>query len=415
MGGWGMGLAQTDEFCEVYDDFMERYDEGKEPAEISEEILAEQNKEFDDSDGVMHDVYFALAKAEWMCGALSEKIFARVKEIIESGANIAFYRELEATESDLKLRKKNLEKFLASIQIPREKPRARKKRRQPPPAKELPPVKAGECYRYKYGEGWRVVIILERFPKDKYAEAVFACVLRKTFSKDELKSIDFLNEKVGFAAYRVAEEFLSASSLKKIGEIPCDISIKRNGVIMEMNWLPKKGFKESFEAPKESFAAPLEITVKKLMELLNDYYNKSFDFGRYEVGDVYAYEFDGAYRAFAVLDIFQYPNKPELALCAIFKNKYTSFDCDFMKEDIYLRGTYTANELSLLRNAKKVAKLSLPKRLQEKIYGNGIIQIGSMYYFISDGFYVPHNLEKLIEEGDTRFKIGLTAGINYFD
>ena len=44
MGCWGMGLAQTDEFCEVYDDFMERYDEGKEPAEISEEILAEQHK-----------------------------------------------------------------------------------------------------------------------------------------------------------------------------------------------------------------------------------------------------------------------------------------------------------------------------------------------------------------------------------
>ena len=86
-----------------------------------------------------------------------------------------------------------------------------------------------------------------------------------------------------------------------------------------------------------------------------------------------------------------------------------------MKEDIYCRGTYTAKEIALLRDAKKVAKLNLPKRLQEKIYGNGIIQIGSMYYFISDGFYVPHNLEKLIEEGDTRFKIGLTAGINYFD
>jgi hypothetical protein len=177
---------------------------------------------------------------------------------------------------------------------------------------------------------------------------------------------------------------------------------------MAMNWLPQKAFKEPFENH-------LDITVGKLIALLDDYYNKSFDFGRYEIGDVYAYEFDGAYRAFAVLDIFQYPNKPELALCAIFKNKYTSFDCDFMKEDIYLRGTYTANELSLLRNAKKVAKLSLPKRLQEKIYGNGIIQIGSMYYFISDGFYVPHNLEKLIEEGDTRFKIGITVGINYFD
>ena len=28
MGCWGMGLTQSDDYCEVYEDFMERYDEG---------------------------------------------------------------------------------------------------------------------------------------------------------------------------------------------------------------------------------------------------------------------------------------------------------------------------------------------------------------------------------------------------
>ena len=29
MGAWGMGITQSDEFCEVYERFMEEYDEGK--------------------------------------------------------------------------------------------------------------------------------------------------------------------------------------------------------------------------------------------------------------------------------------------------------------------------------------------------------------------------------------------------
>ena len=397
MGCWGMGMTQNDEFCEVYDDFMERYDDGKELSEISAEILAEYHNEFEDSDGVMHDVYFALAKAEWMCGALSEKMLTRVKEIIESGANIEFNRELEATESDLKLRKRNLEKFLASIKIPREKPRARKRKRPPP--KELPPVKKGECYRYKVAEGERILIVLERFPKENYAEAVFVCVLKRTFSREELKNVDFLNEKVGFAAYRVAEEFLPASVLAKIGEISCDFSIKRNSVVMENNWLDKKAF-------KEPFSEPLEITVKQLIKFL-EYYDRSQSgsFAGYEPGDVYAYEYNGSYRAFAVLDRFKHINKPEFALCAIFKNKYTSFDFDFMKEDVGPMGAYTANELAALGKIKKVAQISLPRGLNEKLYGGGVILLGFMMSFIKnpDG-YPTKTIESIVAEAEAIMK-----------
>ena len=81
-------------------------------ADITATILAEYRAEFDDDDGVMHDVYFALAKAEWMCCEQSDYVLNRVTKIIKSGANIEFYRELEATEKDLKVRERNLEKFL---------------------------------------------------------------------------------------------------------------------------------------------------------------------------------------------------------------------------------------------------------------------------------------------------------------
>ena len=109
MGVWGMGLAQSDEFCEVYERFMEAYDEGEAVPEIEKAILDSYHAEFDDADGVMHNVYFALAKAEWMCCAPSERILRRVQEIIESGADLGFYRELGASPSDVSLRAKKLE------------------------------------------------------------------------------------------------------------------------------------------------------------------------------------------------------------------------------------------------------------------------------------------------------------------
>lgn len=69
MGCWGMGISECDEYLEVYDNFMEEYDNGVECSAITAAILSKYHAEFDDEDGVMHDVYFALAKAEWMCCA----------------------------------------------------------------------------------------------------------------------------------------------------------------------------------------------------------------------------------------------------------------------------------------------------------------------------------------------------------
>ena len=125
MGCWGMGLNQSDEYGEAYDRFMKRYNEGADVQTICEELLADYLKEFDQEDPILHDVYFALAKAGWMCCSPSEEILERVHRIIESGANLAFYRERGAGEKDLALRQKKLDAFWESLQTPREKPRKR--------------------------------------------------------------------------------------------------------------------------------------------------------------------------------------------------------------------------------------------------------------------------------------------------
>ncbi len=261
MGCYGMGLTQSDEFCEVYDEFMNAYNSGKEPCDISASILAEYHAEFDDTDGVMHDVYFALAKAEWMCCAQSELILNRVKEIIESGANIEFYRELEATEKDLRLRQKNLEKFLASLETPKEKP---KKRRIDPldRVKDLPPMEIGECYRYKYENGYRAFAVLGFNKAQGWLDMVRCALFEKTYSATELKSIDFLCEPIHSIACYIGVEFIAQSAIKKIA----NISVPEGRYTTSLSAAHVTiGHKKDFKSPSSNSlgATPSELFASK--------------------------------------------------------------------------------------------------------------------------------------------------------
>lgn len=215
MGCWGMGLTQSDGFCEVYERFMQRYNNGEEVAVIVTDILSECRNEFSDDDGVLHDVYFALAKAEWMCCERSDAIMNKVKSIIDTDSNITFYRELGATESDLRKRRNILQKFWDSLQTPRAKPR---QRRIDPldRVKELPPIQPGECYAYKHENGYRIVVILDRFKEERLLEQVCCCVLKDTF--DSL-DVSVMEEKIGYIANYIGIEFLGKSNLRKMRSI----------------------------------------------------------------------------------------------------------------------------------------------------------------------------------------------------
>lgn len=289
MGCWGMGMTQSDEFCEIYDKFMDSYNEGKAVADITAAILSEYHAEFDDTDGVMHDVYFALAKAEWMCCQQSELVLARVREIIESGANIEFYRELEATEKDLKVRQKNLEKFLDSLQIPRAKPR---QRRIDPldRVKELPPLEVGECYRYKFEDGYRVLAVLGFNKAQGWQDMVRCAIFQKTYSVTELKTVDFLNEPIHSIACYIGVEFLALSTIKKIANISVpEEKFTTTLSAIQVTLGHKKDFKATFTNSQQS----------TLAELFSD--RSSFLWSSVKCGDIYAYQIDGKYRAFLLL------------------------------------------------------------------------------------------------------------------
>lgn len=216
-----MGLTQSDEYCEIYERFMEEYDEGKPVADITKDILEDYLDEFEEDDGVLHDVYFALGKAEWMCGGISDAIYNRISNIINNNENIVFLKELEATESDLKLRKKNLEKFLKSLSVPREKARKRKtpeskyvpceKVTYPP----LPKLKIGDVFAYKHKKGYRIFAIVRR-EKLYQRPAAYTYAWKKDF-KEIPKLEDLEQEYVIPLGYFLGDTFPDESDYFLIG------------------------------------------------------------------------------------------------------------------------------------------------------------------------------------------------------
>jgi len=257
MGCWGMGINQSDEYCEVYENFMKSYDKGMAVAEIRQEILSQYLKEFEKDDPILHDVYFALAKAGWMCCDQSSELMDRVKTIIDSGANLEFYRELGADDRDLALRQKKLDTFWASLQTPRAKPR---KRHPAPKERELPDLTPGDLLTYKAPQGQRVLVVLERIGWPTFFEdQLFCCILQRAFVRQELSSMDPLREKIGLISAFYAREFMTPSSYRKIGSVsvPEGLYAKLYPTAWNGQMLLLEGRKKDFQrdyAPLEELA-----------------------------------------------------------------------------------------------------------------------------------------------------------------
>lgn len=222
MGRWGMGIAQSDEYSEVYDRFIEEYDEGKPVAHIRRDILSDYLEEFDPADGVMHDVYFALAKAEWLCGGISEDLLKLTERIINEGENLGFLRSLEASEKDLRARQRHLEKFLSGLLVPRAKPRARKIPEEkyvprPLPA-PLPQAQCGDILCYLHEGSFRAFTLTK---KDRFMRqpALFCYAWRKKFDSvpdfEQLLKEDFVP-----LGYFNGERFPDLNKISLIGNFP---------------------------------------------------------------------------------------------------------------------------------------------------------------------------------------------------
>ena len=145
MGTWGVGLLSDDTACDVYGEYMDKYNDGIDQAVIRtalEEAFADYLQ--DDDDGPAF--WLALALAQWECGFLEPDIHARVSELIKSGSMLERWEEAGAAK--VRQRQQVLVRFLEKISQPSKKPR------RPRKVKHLPAIyQPGDCLAIKLEDG----------------------------------------------------------------------------------------------------------------------------------------------------------------------------------------------------------------------------------------------------------------------
>lgn len=189
MGAWGTAISSNDTYADIYGEFFDLYNDGLDVAEISKKLIADNQETINDTVD-SNNFWFALAKTQWECKQLDKVIFDRVKKIIEIGADLEVWRQLEADEKNIKKRKAVLDKFLADLQTEKPKAKSRKKKiiRQPV-------FEKGDCLTFKLKNGnYGGAVILEAIKDSEYGHNLIATTRINQPNKPTKK--DFENAEV---------------------------------------------------------------------------------------------------------------------------------------------------------------------------------------------------------------------------
>lgn len=124
MGTWNTKINGNDTFLDIYQNFLDLYNQGQNPVDISKKIQEDFAEMFNDSDDRNNSV-FGLALAQWETKSLDPTVYKQAKEIIETGNDLEIWKGLGADAATLQIRKKELEKFLIQISTNKEKPKRR--------------------------------------------------------------------------------------------------------------------------------------------------------------------------------------------------------------------------------------------------------------------------------------------------
>ena len=147
MGAWGKGISSNDTYADIYEQFVDLYNDGLSVSEITKRLI-DENQETINIEEDAPNFWFAIANAQWECKALDKEIFLKVEHIINSGEDIRIWKELDASPEDLKTREKVLNKFLSKLQTEKDKPRNRTKKKLYNSI-----FKKGDCLVYKMDNG----------------------------------------------------------------------------------------------------------------------------------------------------------------------------------------------------------------------------------------------------------------------
>lgn len=275
MGSWGTGISSNDTYADVHNLFFELYNDGLEVDEISKKLISENQEILSDPEDC-NNFWFALAKAQWECKLLNEDVYNRIKSIIETGADLEVWRQLEADQKDIKKRKVVLNKFLISLQTERPKPKARKKKiiRQPV-------FEKGDCLTFKMANGnYGGAVILDAIKDTEYGHNLVAIVRinqlekpnQKSFEETEILVLNHgsLNNKAAVIWYLPIRHKQVEHLIEKVSTIDIvtdyDISKLMGSYIADFDiWVISEANKQ-FDSEKTKPRAPKHQTIKALIK-----------------------------------------------------------------------------------------------------------------------------------------------------
>jgi len=147
MGAWGTGISSNDTYADIYEQFIDLYNEGVSVPEITNRLI-DENQEIISIKEDATNFWFAIANGQWECKALDKEILFKVETIIQKGEDLRIWKELDASSKDLKARENVLTKFLAKLHTIKDKPRKRTKKKLYNSI-----FKKGDCLVYKMDNG----------------------------------------------------------------------------------------------------------------------------------------------------------------------------------------------------------------------------------------------------------------------
>ncbi|MBK8808733.1 MAG: hypothetical protein IPO21_19685 [Bacteroidales bacterium] len=143
----GYRISSNDTYADIYEEFIDLYNEGLEVPEITQKLI-DENQDTINTPEDASNFWFAIANGQWECKALDIEILSKVETIIQSGEDLRVWKQLDASEKDLKAREKVLNKFLLKLQSVKDKPRKRTKKKLYDSI-----FKKGDCLIYKMDNG----------------------------------------------------------------------------------------------------------------------------------------------------------------------------------------------------------------------------------------------------------------------
>jgi hypothetical protein len=147
MGTWGTGMSSNDTYADIYEQFIDLYNEGLSVADITAQLINENQEPINLPEDATN-FWFAIANAQWECKELDKEILLKVEQIIQTGEDLRVWNELDASLADLKTREKVLAKFLTKIKVEKDKPRKRTKKKL-----YTSIFKKGDCLTYVMNNG----------------------------------------------------------------------------------------------------------------------------------------------------------------------------------------------------------------------------------------------------------------------